>query len=91
MFVSHTGQDPMARNFAANLSARLDDKGIPYFYDVDSLRPGVEWQQGIHENVKGCGVFLAVLSPTYCCRYWTMTELAIAVTHRRTNISGWTQ
>lgn len=83
VFISHTGQDETARNFAANLKDRLEDKGIPYFYDLDSLNPGVHWKDCIHDNVETCAVFLAILSPSYFFRYWCMKELHLALSCHR--------
>ena len=83
VFISHTGQDDTARNFAAHLGDKMKDQDIEYFYDARCIPPSVQWEQVIREAVSDCSVFVAVLSPTYFKRYWCMHELDLALTNKR--------
>ena len=82
-FISHTGQDPAAGNFAAHLHDKLEDQDMLHFYDGLSIEPGEEWKERIRSEVEKCAVFVAILSPTYFQRYWCMHELDLAFRHGR--------
>lgn len=77
-FVSHTGQDPPAKDFAANLANAIGEKNLQCFYDEKTIRPGDKLDEEIKQGVLGCKVFIAILSPSYFKRKWCMLELCLA-------------
>ena len=83
VFISHTGKDTRAADFAAYLAKELKDEGIVFFYDETCLPTGDKLEQRIPAEAKGCTVFVAVMSPTYFQRYWCMLELDLALRHNR--------
>lgn len=83
VFLSHTGQDEIARNFAAYLCHSCEKlANIRCLYDVN-IPPGFLFEKCIRESVKTCRVFVAILSPTYFSRYWCMHELDLALLSNR--------
>ena len=78
VFVSHTGQDPEAAQFASLLAWRLDGAGISSFFDAKNLNPGDIWKDKIERNVTDCEIFVCVISPTFWFRYWCNRELDLA-------------
>lgn len=82
VFISHTGRDKAALDFAAHLKDKLDDQGIAAFFDAATVRVGDRWEDKIRSNVQHCRIFVAILSPNYFKRYWCMHELHIAISRR---------
>ena len=83
IFISHTGRDSDAGSFAAHLHDKLKDQGIVSFCSSSSIQPCELWQDRIRSEVGKCGVFVAILSPTYFQRNWCMHELDLALRQGR--------
>jgi hypothetical protein len=79
VFISHTGQDKRAADFACALHERLKIEGIASFFDAQSLWVADLQEQRMVELVSGCQVFVAIVSPTYPLREWPLLELHLAV------------
>ena len=81
-FVSHTGQDDTTwatGQLARGIAEKLIGHNVPVFFDVRSLQSGVLWESAIEFNAAAAQVFVTIVSPTYCRRYWCMRELDIAL------------
>jgi TIR domain len=78
-FISHTGQDPGAATFAAQLSKDLRGIGISTFLDHRSLGGGDDWSEVIKHNARHSHVMVVVLSQSYFQQWWCMRELDLAV------------
>lgn len=83
VFISYTGQDEAANTFAAYLKDQLETQGISIFYDATTLRTGDMWETRIRWHAMKCQVFVCIVSPTYCRRYWCLKELDIALSCQR--------
>lgn len=86
VFVSHTGRDEHGAIFAAHLCHSLYEDGIDAFFDSKSIQEGELFEEKIVESVKGCAVFVCVLTENYYRRYWCMRELDIAIQSEKTLI-----
>jgi TIR domain len=82
-FISHTGQDPGAATFAAQLSKDLHGIGISTFLDHRSLEGGDDWSELIEHNARHSQVMVVVLSESYFRRWWCMRELDLAVSAKK--------
>lgn len=81
VFMSHTGRDVGARNFAAYLTDFLRrSHRIDVFLDADSLESSKPWGTSIRHHARHCAVFVCVLSPSYFDRFWCLEELRLAMT-----------
>eukprot|EP00878_Enallax_costatus_P002299 GHUV01002474.1.p1 GENE.GHUV01002474.1~~GHUV01002474.1.p1 ORF type:complete len:341 (+),score=103.86 GHUV01002474.1:867-1889(+) len=75
VFVSHTGQDQGACNFAASiLKPALEAAGLTVFMDFSNLEPGA---------AANSVVVVVVLSRQFTKRKWCMQELDLALHSRR--------
>ena len=84
VFISHTGKDTRAADFAACLEKDLEGEGVVYYYDETCLQPSENLWHRIQLEAKDCAVFVAIFSPLYCQRYWCMLELDVALHNDRT-------
>ena len=84
VFISHTWKDTRAADFAAYLEKELKVEGAVCFYDQTCLQPSDNLHRRIQVEAKACAVFVAILSPAYCQRYWCMLELDVAIQNERT-------
>jgi hypothetical protein len=81
VFISHTGQDPDARTFAASiLYPALRGAGLPVFIDFAGgcVEKGSHWER-VLERAAGSKVVVLVLSKSYASRFWCMRELHLAL------------
>ncbi len=80
-FLSHTDQNEQLGSVEVTqaVHAGLRSKRLLSFFDVRSLPPGTQWAHKIELLVATSRVFVAVISPHYCHRYWPMRELDIAL------------
>ena len=62
----------------------LKVEGTACFYDQTCLQPSDNLHRRIQVEAKACAVFVAILSPAYCQRYWCMLELDVATQNERT-------
>jgi hypothetical protein len=80
VFISHTGQDPAAKTFAASiLKPALEAAGLSVFMDFSNLPPGCEWPAALVDAAAHSAVVVAVLSRSYVRRFWCMYELDMAL------------
>lgn len=59
-FISHSHEDG---DFAELLKLRLQLTGYQAWVDIDRLRPGVDWQEGIDKAIMDASAVIIVLSP----------------------------
>jgi TIR domain-containing protein/SIR2-like protein len=59
VFVSYASEDRAA---AARLAAGLRAAGLEVWFDQDALQMGDDWARSIRRGVKGCSLFLPVIS-----------------------------
>eukprot|EP00878_Enallax_costatus_P002652 GHUV01002838.1.p1 GENE.GHUV01002838.1~~GHUV01002838.1.p1 ORF type:complete len:350 (+),score=96.84 GHUV01002838.1:867-1916(+) len=84
VFVSHTGQDKCACNFAASvLKPALEAAGLTVFMDFSNLEPGSEWPRELAVAAANSVVVVVVLSRQFTKRKWCMQELDLALHSRR--------
>lgn len=58
MFISHSFQDPIVRQFARSLRDYLPNMGSEPIDVVDAVEPGEDWQARITEAINKCTVFI---------------------------------
>jgi len=61
-FLSYSHQD---RRLAGAIKIVLDYYGFDTFLAHEDLQPSVEWQQVIVRQLKGCAVFLPLLTESF--------------------------
>jgi hypothetical protein len=59
VFLSYASED---RPTVTRLAERLDAAGIETWFDRRALRSGDDWDDKIRRNIKGCSLFLPILS-----------------------------
>lgn len=80
VFLSHTGQDEGAKNFAVSvLAPALQAAGLTVFTDCGDLQPGSSWPDLLVEAACRSAVTVVVLSKAYTERFWCMLELDLAL------------
>src|SRR5450432_4036372 len=82
VFISYASEDARA---AGRISEALRDAGIEVWFDKSELRGGDAWDRQIHERIRGCRLFIAIISAHteardegYFRREW---KLAVDRTH----------
>ncbi len=78
-FISYTGLDDKIGSLARKVQQSLGKHNRAAFFDVRSLEAGADYAEVIKECVQSSKVFVALLSPSFCKRYWCMYELDIAL------------
>jgi len=80
VFISHTGQDKDARDFAASiLKPALEAAGLDVYMDFSNLQPGCNWPAELMNAAANSAVVVVVLSQQYTQRFWCMLELDLAL------------
>jgi len=80
VFISHTGQDEGAKEFAACvLKPALEAAGMKVYMDFSDLSLGSAWPQLLVTAACLSAVTVVVLSKTYTERFWCMLELDLAL------------
>jgi len=80
VFISHTGQDKDARDFAACiLKPALEAAGLKVYMDFSNLHPGCNWPAELMNAAANSAVVVVVLSQRYTQRFWCMLELDLAL------------
>jgi hypothetical protein len=74
VFLSHTGQDNEGKDLADRMYSELETTGKKKFFDARTLEWG-EDESAMIKAVRTCGVFVAIITPTYTQRKWPLTEL----------------
>lgn len=72
VFISYAHKD---REFVDRLANDLHQRGAQVFFDRSDLRPGDDWRQVILDNIRGCKVFIFVVSPISVTRPEVLWEL----------------
>lgn len=72
VFISYAHKD---REFVERLASDLHQRGAQVFFDRSDLRPGDEWRQVILDNIRGCKVFIFIVSPISVTRPEVLWEL----------------
>ncbi len=76
IFVSYSGED---RPIADALAVGLRQDGHEVFFDRDNLRAGDEYHARIRDDVRGCDLFIFLISPSSVRPdSYALTELSIA-------------
>ncbi len=77
IFVSYSGED---RPIADALAVGLRQDGHEVFFDRDNLRAGDEYHARIRDDVRGCDLFIFLISPSSVRPdSYALTELSIAI------------
>ncbi|SHN46587.1 TIR domain-containing protein [Cryptosporangium aurantiacum] len=79
VFVSHAGPDLES---AERIARWLVDDGHDVFLDRDAQRGlvlGENWQQRLHERLRGADAVVCLLTPEYAASVWCAAELAVAL------------
>jgi hypothetical protein len=71
-FMSYTHED--AETVAVQLAENLAGRGFSVWRDNDSLRLGDDFKAAIREALERCGFGIAIWSPQYSSRMWTIWE-----------------
>ena len=75
VFISYSFDDEA---FVSELSGDLDLAGISHFKANRDIRPTVDWSQEIWEAIRGCRVFLPILTPRFLESDWCKFEAGAA-------------
>jgi hypothetical protein len=75
VFLSYNSRDRAA---ALALKQTLEGQGLRTFFDLDSLRPGLPWQDDLAAAITGCRI-MAVLLGAHGLGVWQKRELACAL------------
>ena len=80
VFISHTGQDEHAKDFAASVvKPALEAAGLAVYMDYANLELGDNWSKELVDAAANSMVVVAVLSKSYAERFWCMLELDLAL------------
>ncbi|MBT1696176.1 TIR domain-containing protein [Fulvivirgaceae bacterium PWU4] len=71
VFISHAVED---RPISAELCARLENAGFNIWYSGKELKPGDSLEATIQKNMARSRYGVAILTPTYLQKHWTMKE-----------------
>jgi hypothetical protein len=67
------------KEVADKLAQRLRDEGFEVWIDKNDITPGDAWWEKIVEAIKGCGVFVIILSSYSVKSPWVLRELSVAL------------
>lgn len=76
VFISYSRSDS---SFVKGLATWLQDAGCTVWQDTSGLRGGEAWSHGIDQAVRGCDVFVIVLSPDSSGSEWVQKETLLAM------------
>lgn len=79
VFISHTGADPAAKEFARALHSVLTVRGKAVFYDAATIHAGAQWRTLIKKWATRSKVFVAIISPQFPMRKWPLYEVHMAL------------
>src|SRR5690242_20572022 len=80
IFISYSRKD---LKFVQNLVDSLKAQGINPWFDLEDIRPAVQWQQEILIAVQACHNFIYVLSPNSVTSEYCEWELNHALGHNK--------
>lgn len=76
MFFSYSTHD---KNIVGRLKEQLEFMGFEVFLAHDDIKPSVEWQGDIINNLKSCDIFIPLLTKGFRESDWTDQETGMAV------------
>lgn len=76
VFISYSSKD---REVAGSLKRFLEKYGLEVFLAHEDIKPTINWQEEIMQNLKECDVFLPIISPSFGHSEWTDQETGIAI------------
>ena len=76
VFLSYSHQD---HEFVSRLAIHLEDRGADVWIDKMDIHAGTEWREEITRGIRGCKVFVLVVSPTSLRSGWAQREVDLAV------------
>jgi len=79
-FLSYSHKD---RHLAGAIKINLDYYGFDTFLAHEDLQPSTEWQEVILLKLRGCSVFLPLLTDSFATSDWTDQEIGVAVALRK--------
>ena len=75
VFVSYSSAD---RYFASEIKAYLENYSLSVFLAHEDIRPTVDWQNELVYNLRGCDIFMPILTSEFCNSEWTNQETGFA-------------
>ena len=81
VFLSYHHKD---RRTAGRVKEYLSPLGMDVFLAHEDLEPSSEWQKEILKGLKGCGVFIPLLTKNFRSSLWTDQETGIAFASNKT-------
>lgn len=75
VFVSFSHEDGA---FVSDLTERLAEAGITFFKADRDIQPAFHWAEAIWEAIRGCRVFLSVVTPRFIKSRWFDLEVGAA-------------
>ncbi len=67
------------KNLAGNIKSFLESYGIEVFLAHEDIQPLAEWQDVIIQNLKGCDIFMPLLTRNFKQSEWTDQETGFAI------------
>ena len=80
VFLSYSHKDEAA---AIELASELQGQGVSVWLDRDSVRPGDDWDQKIHESLQQSSNVVMLVSVNSLTSQSTLYEMGMAVQHAR--------
>jgi len=80
VFLSYHHKD---RKSAARVKECLSGLGMNVFMAHEDLEPSTDWQKEILKTLKGCDVFIPLLTRNFRSSLWTDQETGIALAHKK--------
>jgi hypothetical protein len=80
VFVSFSFND---KSFVAELSEKLNERGLAYFVADRDSKPTANWAENIWDAIRGCKVFLPVITPRFLNSHWFHIEAGAACVSRK--------
>lgn len=71
VFISYSHDDSA---FIKDLGEKLTQAGLTYFISDRDIAPASDWSERIWEAIRGCRVFLSVLTPRFLASRWRDLE-----------------
>ena len=72
VFLSYSYVD---RGMARDLKSELEPYGIEVFLAHEDILPSTEWQEEIVMSIKGCDVFIPILTASFSESSWTDQQI----------------
>lgn len=72
VFISYAHKD---EEFIHKLALDLEDRKVPVWVDHGDLHGGMDWESEIKNNIRGCQVFILMISPRSMASQYVMKEI----------------